>query len=65
MQYPSLLAEVEKKVLNELPEKFGIVIDGWSEGNRHYIAVFACNDLDGKARMTFFVYCSPFDEEHY
>ena len=56
MKYLRLLtAEVEKMVLNELPEKFGIVIDGWSEGNRHYIAVFACYDLAGEARMN----CSP------
>ena len=65
MKYLRLLtAEVEKMVLNELPEKFGIVIDGWSEGNRHYIAVFACYDLVGKARMTFLSIAPPFEEKY-
>lgn len=41
-KYLLLVTErVEKRVANDLPENFGIVIDGWKEGTTHYIAVFA------------------------
>ena len=36
MKFIRLLAEeVEKKVSLELPEKFGLILDGWSEGTTH------------------------------
>ena len=38
----SLTVEVERKVASKLPNKFGLILDGWSEGNTHYIALFAC-----------------------
>jgi hypothetical protein len=27
-----------------LPEKFGLVLDGWTCGSRHYVAIFAVYD---------------------
>ncbi|KAH9141556.1 hypothetical protein AeRB84_014268, partial [Aphanomyces euteiches] len=32
---------VEKKIANILPDRFGIVIDGWTESSYHFLAVFA------------------------
>jgi len=32
---------IEKRIKEELPPRFAIVIDGWSEGTRHYYGVFA------------------------
>lgn len=46
-----LLQLVEKKVSNELPAQFVIVIDGWFEGNRNFIAVFASYARDENAKM--------------
>ena len=36
--------EVEKKVSEKLPEKFGIIIDGWSDmsTSSYYLGIFAC-----------------------
>ena len=36
----------EKEVAKALPAKFGIIIDGWSEGNQHYFGVYAAYDSD-------------------
>ena len=33
--------EIEKCIQRSLPEKFGIVMDGWKDGTKHYHAVFA------------------------
>ena len=36
MKYLKLLtADAEKKVADDLPNQFGIIIDGWTEGNQH------------------------------
>jgi hypothetical protein len=32
---------VWKKIKDSLPDKFGIVFDGWSQGTVHYVAIFA------------------------
>jgi hypothetical protein len=41
-KYLMLVTEnVEKRVADDLPEKFGIIIDGWKDGTTHYIALFA------------------------
>ena len=42
MKYHDLVVKrVEEKVKLELPEKFGILFDGWSERSTHYLAVYA------------------------
>lgn len=32
---------VEARIKHELLDAFGLVLDGWSDGRRHYIAIFA------------------------
>jgi hypothetical protein len=32
---------VEKRIAEDLPEKFGMIIDGWSDGTSHYIAMLS------------------------
>lgn len=32
---------VEARIKHELLDAFGLVLDGWSDGGRHYIAIFA------------------------
>jgi hypothetical protein len=47
MKYIKIITErVEKKITESLPNKFGIIIDGWKEGTTHYIAVFASYSSD-------------------
>ncbi|POM63183.1 hypothetical protein PHPALM_27548, partial [Phytophthora palmivora] len=41
---------VERAIAVEMPEKFGIIFDGWSHDSEHYIAVFACYEIDGGMR---------------
>ena len=31
-----LTEEIENKIREMLPEKFGVIIDGWSEGSEHF-----------------------------
>ncbi|KAE8900009.1 hypothetical protein PF003_g16018 [Phytophthora fragariae] len=33
---------VEKSIGEEMPEDFGIMLDGWSHGTEHYLAVYGC-----------------------
>ncbi|KAG3195338.1 hypothetical protein PC128_g8589 [Phytophthora cactorum] len=45
LRYFVLLFEVvESRVASELPELFGLVLDGWTSSNRHYVAIFAFFD---------------------
>ncbi|RLN96724.1 hypothetical protein BBJ28_00019689 [Nothophytophthora sp. Chile5] len=43
----SVTHAVEAKIRVEMPDQFGIVIDGWSHASEHYLAVFACYEIDG------------------
>jgi hypothetical protein len=46
-KYIGLIFELlELRVARELPAAFGLVIDGWTSSNRHYVAVFAVFDSD-------------------
>lgn len=66
MKYLCMLTtSVEKIVANTLPEKFGIVIDGWSDGNVHYIAIFAVFDANGKGEHILLAIAPPYDETNY
>lgn len=52
MKYMDLLViEVEQHIRRELPERFAIVFDGWSEDSTHFIAIFAVyiKEIEGKA----------------
>ena len=41
-KYSTLLTKkVEEKIVNALPEEFGLIVDGWSCRTTHYLAVFA------------------------
>ena len=57
----SLTMEVEQKVALLLPNKFGIILDGWSEGTTHYIALVACFST----QMVLLSIAPPFDEQNY
>ena len=57
--------KVEEVIRNSLPSKFGLILDGWSEGSRHYIAIFACYDHNGKADTPLLAIAPPFDEQNY
>lgn len=50
-KYMELLCrKMEDELRTILPMNFGIIFDGWSEGNDHYIALFACYDHKGEAK---------------
>ncbi|GMF48081.1 unnamed protein product [Phytophthora fragariaefolia] len=38
---------VEEKISTETPEAFGLIFDGWTHDSEHFIAVFACYEIDG------------------
>ena len=67
MKYIKITTErVEKKVAEGLPNKFGIIIDGWKEGTTHYIAVFASySEPDGARNYPLLAIAPPFDETTY
>lgn len=53
MKYLELLtAEVEKIIIGLLPNNFGVLFDGWSEGSTHYIALFATYTTEKKSITT-------------
>ncbi|POM57552.1 Hypothetical protein PHPALM_37916, partial [Phytophthora palmivora] len=38
---------VEKNIGAVLPDKFGAILDDWTHGTEHYMAVYACFELNG------------------
>ncbi|KAE8902866.1 hypothetical protein PF003_g12709 [Phytophthora fragariae] len=38
---------VERLIAAEMPARFGLIFDGWSHASEHFIAVFACYEVDG------------------
>lgn len=43
----ALTPHVEKVISEELPDKFGLVFDGWTSGSTHYVAIFATYTKNG------------------
>ncbi|KAG6614950.1 uncharacterized protein IUM83_08735 [Phytophthora cinnamomi] len=37
---------VEKAIGVEMPDSFRLMIDGWSPGTEHYLAVYACYETE-------------------
>ena len=63
-KYLYLVTEAVEIILKEeLPESFGIVFDGWTERNRHYIAIFASYFKDGVSKTPLLAIAPPFNEE--
>ena len=57
---------IEDNIKQNLPEKFGIVIDGWKEGTTHYIAIFAAfADNKGQREQILLTITPPIDETNY
>ncbi|EGZ19549.1 hypothetical protein PHYSODRAFT_285295 [Phytophthora sojae] len=42
-----VVVAVERSIASELPARFGIMLDGWTHASEHYIAVFACYEVNG------------------
>lgn len=66
MKYLSLLTKVvESKIAILLPDKFALVFDGWSNGTRHYVAIFASiPDAESKLGYKSLLLCfSPLTDE--
>ncbi|KAG2962611.1 hypothetical protein PC119_g25751 [Phytophthora cactorum] len=38
----SVARAVEKVIGTEMPKKFGLILDGWSYGTEHFLAVYGC-----------------------
>ncbi|KAF1781907.1 Ribonuclease H-like domain [Phytophthora cactorum] len=43
----SLTRSVERYIAAEMPERVGFILDGWSHASEHFVAVFACYEVDG------------------
>ncbi|RLN84615.1 hypothetical protein BBJ28_00021286 [Nothophytophthora sp. Chile5] len=41
---------VERYIAAEMPERFGLILDGWSHASEHFLAVFACYEAGGKIK---------------
>ena len=64
MKYMGLLTkEIENIIIGMLPDKIGIMLDGWSEGSEHFFAVFACFPEKGKRRTVLLGFSPPFQED--
>jgi hypothetical protein len=48
-------------VEKSLPEMFGVIFDGWSDGGYHYLCVFA-NYQENGCKKTPFLGMKPFNE---
>ncbi|RLN72796.1 hypothetical protein BBJ28_00025009 [Nothophytophthora sp. Chile5] len=57
-----LYEHVEGKIIALLLDKFGFVLDGWTSGGRHYVAIFAVYD-DGEPARTSSSYSDAFFDD--
>jgi len=66
-KYLLLVTEnVEKRIADDLPDNFGIIIDGWKDGTTHYIAIFASySDANGEGQYPLLSIAPPLDEESF
>jgi hypothetical protein len=57
-----LAKKVEQKIRDIIPEKFGIIFDGWTDNREHFTAIFAtwCDEAD-KVK-TYLLCCGVQDE---
>ncbi|ETP05659.1 hypothetical protein F441_17771 [Phytophthora nicotianae CJ01A1] len=46
----SLARSVERVIAAEMPDRFGLIFDGWTHASEHYIAVYARCEVDGVAK---------------
>jgi hypothetical protein len=63
-----LVPTVETKIAQELPTKFGLIIDGWSDHSMHYVGLFACYEdhgtNSGKTKYPLLALAPLIDEEN-
>ena len=64
MKYLRLVTnKVEQKVKDLLPQRFGLIIDGWSSNTMHFCVLFAClPDLDIKLGRPMLAFSPLLDE---
>ncbi|KAG6976227.1 hypothetical protein JG688_00001584 [Phytophthora aleatoria] len=43
----SLTRIVERYISAKILERHGLILDGWSHASEHFVAVFACYEVDG------------------
>ncbi|ETP10118.1 hypothetical protein F441_14161 [Phytophthora nicotianae CJ01A1] len=41
---------VERSIASEMPDQFGLILDGWTHMSEHYLGVFACYEVGGKVK---------------
>ncbi|KAG6962388.1 hypothetical protein JG687_00007164, partial [Phytophthora cactorum] len=50
----SLTKVVQGRVGIEVTYKFGLMLDGWTHGSEHYLAVFGCYEISAPPRHPLF-----------
>jgi len=54
---------VNNKIKSALPETFGVVIDGWSEGTTHYVAACSTSVNEKGAVVKYLLSMAPMGDE--
>ncbi|KAJ8577246.1 hypothetical protein ON010_g1963 [Phytophthora cinnamomi] len=47
----SLTKAVERSIALEIPDRFGLIFDEWMHSSEHYIAVYACYEVEGEVTI--------------
>ena len=58
----AMIPVVERRIHDEIPDKFGLLFDGWSDGTVHYVAIFAIYNRNGEYTEMLLA-CGPLDKE--
>ena len=54
--------KIDEKLKEELPDSFGVLLDGWSEGTTHYYGIFAAYSIGKQNCARFLTISPPFEE---
>ena len=59
----ALTPYVEKAIDEDLPDKFGLIFDGWTSATMHYVAIFASYTKDGMHKESLLAVAPLVNEE--
>jgi len=66
MKYLRLVEKkIDENLKKELPDTFGLIVDGWTQGTTHYYGVFAAYRKDSKNITRFLTISPAFDETNF
>ncbi|POM60417.1 hypothetical protein PHPALM_30733 [Phytophthora palmivora] len=50
----------KRSIASKLPDRYGLIHDGWTHMSEHYLGVFACIEVNGQVKTPYDMYGSSY-----